>query len=145
MKIVDRQKAIDILKARSKLHANGCIEWIRRKDRYGYGLIELEGKTRLAHRVSYEIAKGDISEGMQLDHLCRKRACINPEHLEPVTNKENALRGTAPAILLHHSGKCAAGHEISGANLYVSPSGRRHCRACNRAAVARYNRRKRAA
>lgn len=73
---------------------NGCWVWQRVRDRHGYGRTHREsGKTALAHRVYYERLVGPIPDGLQLDHLCRNHACVNPEHLEPVTNRENVIRG----------------------------------------------------
>jgi hypothetical protein len=69
----------------------GCWIWQRAKDQNGYGMIGANGKR--AHRAYYEANKGPISEGMQLDHLCRNHSCVNPDHLEPVTNSENQRRG----------------------------------------------------
>jgi hypothetical protein len=78
---------------------SGCVLWLGELNSAGYGRIS-QGNNHvgkrvryLAHRVSYELAKGQVPEGMELDHLCRVRCCINPEHLEPVTRSENNRRG----------------------------------------------------
>lgn len=60
----------------------------------GYGQIQINGRDTLAHRTAYEYFKGPIPEGLELDHLCRTKACVNPDHLEPVTRSENVRRGT---------------------------------------------------
>lgn len=78
--------------------ATGCWVWQRAKDQGGYGMSGKNGKR--AHRTYYEANKGPIPEGMQLDHLCRNHSCVNPDHLEPVTNAENQRRG-ARAKLSH--------------------------------------------
>ena len=109
-----------------------CWVWNgSRKQDYGY----YDGK--IAHRLVYKLIVGDIPEGLELDHLCRNRPCVNPGHLEPVTHAENVRRGAA---LRTH---CKQGHEFTAENTYRMPRGprvgARHCRACNRAAVARYS------
>ena len=72
---------------------DGCWLWARSKSRDGYGWASLDDKTHQAHRLIYRLLKGDPPEGMHLDHLCRVRHCVNPDHLEPVTPRENLLRG----------------------------------------------------
>jgi len=107
----------------------------------GYGQFSVQikpgkWKTSKAHRVAYELLIGPIPEGLQLDHLCRNPACVNPDHLEPVTNRENGLRGTSFAA--RHAAKthCDNGHEFTPENtMYkqVGPWTHRECRPCYRA------------
>jgi len=103
--------------------------------RYGRITVWEDGRRRYvrAHRYSYEAFVGPIPEGLTLDHLCRVRNCVNPEHLEPVSLKENLLRGdSSPA---HNARKthCMRGHALSGDNLYINPgTGYRACRTCLR-------------
>jgi hypothetical protein len=73
----------------------GCWLWVGNKNDRGYGVVPLEGKIRKAHRAVYESERGPIPEGLTLDHLCRIRCCVNPDHLEPVTAMENIRRGIA--------------------------------------------------
>src|ERR1700679_1899008 len=70
----------------------GCMIWMGSLDTHGYGHMTIDGKTRLSHIVSYETFVGPVPEGMELDHLCRVRCCINPRHLEAVTHDENIRR-----------------------------------------------------
>lgn len=97
----------------------------------GYGMFWLDGRTRLAHRVAYELAVGPIPAGKQLDHLCRVKACVRPEHLEPVSGSENTLRGDSPEASRQRAAErttCRAGHPW--VDLYIYPDGRRTCRIC---------------
>ena len=82
-------------KKKCLLQDNGCHVWTGPADRFGYGLIWIDGQLRAAHRVSYEHFVGPIPNGLEIDHLCRVPACVNPKHLEPVTHQENVLRGFA--------------------------------------------------
>ena len=107
----------------------------------GYGKIRAPNAagrqcTRNAHRVSYEIHVGPVPDGLELDHLCRRRACCNPAHLEPVTRRENTLRGNAPDAVRSVNGSktmCKHGHPFSGENLVLRKGGGRKCRECCRA------------
>jgi hypothetical protein len=80
----------------------GCWVWQGKRNEAGYGRFTCGGKQRFAHRVAYTWLNGDIPSGLDLDHLCRNRACINPDHLDPVTHKENQYRS--------RKGKCPKGH-----------------------------------
>lgn len=75
---------------------NGCWVWLRSRDRDGYGWASLDNKTYSAHRLVFVLLGGVIPDGLVLDHLCRVRHCVNPAHLEPVTNRENLARGDTP-------------------------------------------------
>jgi hypothetical protein len=72
-----------------------------------------DGKVRLAHRVIYEYLVGPIPDGLSIDHLCRVRHCVNPAHLEPVTHRENVLRGQAPTAVNGRKTRCKRGHEFN--------------------------------
>ena len=86
-----------------------------------------------AHRYSYEIFRGAIPSGMQIDHLCRVRGCVNPAHMEVVTNKVNSLRSESFTAKNARKTHCPKGHEYSGSNLYVSSQGYRQCKTCREA------------
>jgi len=113
--------------------------------RGGYGQISAGGRSRKilsAHRVAYEMLVGPIPEGLDLDHLCRVTLCVNPKHLEPVTHRENLLRGESPSAKHARKTECLRGHPLSGANLYTDPKGRRQCRICRNESKRLYRRRK---
>lgn len=111
-----------------------CEVWPLGQLTGGYGGVKYEGKDYRVHRVRWELTYGSVSSGMHLDHLCRVRLCAALDHLEPVTPRENILRGeglAAQQVLRTH---CPSGHPYSGDNLYVLPSRptARYCKACNR-------------
>lgn len=116
----------------------GCASWLAGKFSDGYGQFSLKGAPYLAHRVSYTLANGPIPPGMVLDHICRNRACVAPDHLEVVDNRTNVLRGEGFAAENAKRTHCPQGHEYTAENTYVSrpdksaPNGRRHCRTCHR-------------
>jgi len=98
----------------------------------GYGRFWFAGKQVRAHRWAFEFMVGSIPDGLVLDHLCRNRACVNPDHLEPVTQRINTLRGeTLPAQNILKM-LCARGHRLDGNNLRRDARGRRRCRECHR-------------
>lgn len=110
----------------------GCWLWTAAGARSGngYGRFHRDGRLLLAHRVAYEWLVGSIPDGLELDHLCRVRACVNPGHLEPVTLRENILRGESPSARNAVKSECPQGHPYDEANTYVDRTGRRHCRTC---------------
>ncbi len=115
---------------------DGCWEWTGVKLRGGYGKIGAGGtggKTLLAHRAAYELFIGPIPDGKEIDHLCRKRDCVNPGHMEPVTCRENLLRGETLAAQNAAKTHCIRGHPFDEANTYRHPSGSRRCNTCRRA------------
>lgn len=113
-----------------------CWVWQAALTRSGYGNFAIsKTKFRPAHVVAYELAYGSIPRVGQrttLDHLCRNRACVNPEHLEPVTNRVNILRGTGFAASYAKATHCSQGHAFTPENtaLRARPEGGRICRTC---------------
>jgi len=103
----------------------------------GYGTFYDGKKSVFAHRQSYELIKGNIPDGLQLDHLCRNRLCVNPEHLEPVTCKENINRGNTGDNQRDKT-HCPQGHPYSGENLRITSLGYRECRICSREKLRKF-------
>lgn len=122
---------------------DGCWQWTAARSASGYGVFWVDGRNASAHRVMYELMVGPIPAGLDIDHLCRNRLCVRPAHLEPVSERVNTLRGTAPSAVNAHKSECRRGHALAGANLYVNPRGERQCRECQRAACRRYEARNR--
>lgn len=112
---------------------NGCWEWKGATTNTGYGKVTVNYKTWLAHRYVYEYVNGEIPKHLELDHLCCNKLCINPEHLEAVTQKENMRRRYA------NQTHCKHGHPLSGDNLYIDPRNKRGCKTCRRLAVRRWS------
>src|SRR5688500_2119127 len=116
----------------------GCWVWTASINNHGYGRFSVGSKTdgtrRLvrAHRWAYEHFVGPVPDALELDHSCCNPACVNPEHLRPVTHRANMMRGSGAAAENHRKTHCPQGHEYTQANTYVSPRGWRKCRACNR-------------
>lgn len=136
-KRIDRLTAADIERRVSRVES-GCWEWTGTPFKNnGYCRVKMAGKTVVAHRAVYEALVGAIPEGLQLDHLCRNRRCVNPTHLEPVTAKVNQARGRSPASENAAKVRCKRGHSLSGDNLFVRKDGRRRCRTCERASQKR--------
>lgn len=111
---------------------SGCWEWTAYRDSHGYGEFGSDGKTHRAHRFGYELARGPIPEGLELDHLCRNPSCVNPDHLEPVTHTENMHRGNGWSGLNIRKEQCPNGHPYDSENTHLDRYGHRRCRACNR-------------
>jgi len=113
-----------------------CWEWTAYLNYDGYGQFQLNRKPKLAHRLSYEDKYGEIPAGLEINHLCRNRCCINREgHLEAITHKENcekSLSGFAGGLRQRAKTHCPHGHEYSKENTYFFPNGKRMCRTCHR-------------
>lgn len=134
---------------------SGCWLWTGALDHYGYGLTTRNGKQIKAHRAVYEMHRGPIPKALDIDHKCRLKCCVNPDHLEPVTRGENARRQNAAgdnamAAMQRAKTHCPMGHEYNPENTRMVNKGvSRQCRICAREisklAQRRYRARKRAA
>ena len=115
-----------------------CWEWQLYVHPAGYGMLTRRGKRHYAHRYVWEMMVGPIPEGYDIDHLCRNKACVNPDHLEPVTRKENLRRGVTrqgkpSKIKGFRYEMCRRGkgpHRMEDPNLYYNHRGGRQCKAC---------------
>lgn len=102
-----------------------CWIWQGTTKPMGYGTIHYDKKPRLVHRLNYQLLVGEIPVGLELDHLCRNRACANPEHLEPVEHRVNIKRSPI-------CGKPKQTHCIHGHEMFESEKGLRYCKTCKK-------------
>lgn len=114
---------------------SGCWIWLGSIGSHGYGNIGVTSGTTIVHRILYENKYGKVPVGLELDHLCRMRCCVNPDHLEPVTRRENILRGDAPSAKQAMQTHCKYGHPFNEENTYFYKTKwgvARKCRACTK-------------
>ena len=130
-------KDIEIYKKRlfSKTKIVGdCLEFTSSVQTGGYGQMGVNGKIFLTHRLAYEWTIGPIPDGLELDHICKNKKCMNVDHLEPVTHQENLIRRGMKGRFLEKPPrtKCRRGHELTDENTYVRKNGLRQCQICRK-------------
>ena len=116
---------------------SGCWLWEGGISQDGYALVWANGTGGKAHRMIYEEMRGPVPDGLQLDHLCRVRFCVNPDHLEPVTQQENVNRGLGST---QNRVRCVNGHDYTEENTVRLKNGYRKCRTCSNSLSRKYNR-----
>ena len=110
---------------------DGCWEWTAARSSNGYGLLDDDdGKTRRAHRLMFELFIGPIGAGLELDHLCRNRLCVRPDHLEPVTHKENMRRAAPFRPIKTHCPNNHVYDEVNTCYVTTLRGTERRCRIC---------------
>jgi hypothetical protein len=126
-----------------KPELGNCWVWTSALNTKGYAQIGFKGRQPLVHVLVYGWEKGEIPSGYECDHLCRNRACVRPSHIEPVTRRDNILRGIGLAAENYRKTHCCNGHEYSKENTYIRPYGGRDCRICCRERTRQYYMRQR--
>ena len=116
-----------------KNEISGCWEWCGYVSKHGYGQFSYKKKSWKAHRIVYLLFSGDLKEGLEIDHLCRNRKCVNPKHLEQVTRAVNVYRGLSPIAVFMKRNECSKGHKYTPENTYKRPNDpKRFCKICRR-------------
>ncbi|MFF7795635.1 HNH endonuclease [Streptomyces sp. NPDC007991] len=124
---------MDRITERVTVNDAGCWIYTGHLDRYGYGRISYEGKSREAYRIAYEHSVGPVPAGMELDHLCRVRQCVNPNHLEAVSPATNKLRSNSFGGVNARKTACVHGHPYTSENTGYQNNGKyRYCKECRR-------------
>lgn len=127
-----RREKIELFLEKISISKSGCWLWTGCLSK-GYGLFRHEKSVQsTAHRFSYKYFKGTIPKNLQIDHLCKVRSCVNPEHLEAVTAKENLDRARHWSTLNREKDACPKGHKYTSENTYITSTGGRSCKRCNR-------------
>jgi hypothetical protein len=136
-----------------KVPISGCWIWTGGLKGFGYGNVSIDGKSKRAHRVIYELLRETVPTDKVLDHLCRVRCCVNPDHLEVVTQKINVSRGDFSKRLLNSRNltkrhermrantHCPNGHEYTPDNVYLA-RGKRECKTCRKNNFIKWKERK---
>jgi hypothetical protein len=129
---MQHDKYIARLLTRVTKNENGC--WVWQGGRWGndreYGQMKFRGRSTGAHRAFYTLFRGEIAHGLVIDHMCRNTLCVNPDHLRPITNRENILCGVSIVAKQALQTHCKRGHEFTPDNIMKNDTGR-VCRQCN--------------
>lgn len=116
----------------------GCFLYVSPLTSSGYGKIGYQRRYYQAHRIALESMVGPLPIDVVVDHKCRVPSCVNPAHLEPVSPRENVMRGLSLVAANARKTHCNGGHPLDGRNLYILPNGHRSCRTCRNAASIKY-------
>ena len=109
---------------------SGCWVWMGSTTLKGYGKVNIPNRSTMVHRVAYEHFKGPIPDGLSVDHACRVRCCVNPEHMHICTNQENVLSGVGHTAMNARKTHCPRGHAYTRENTRYYKG--RNCRECHR-------------
>lgn len=115
-----------------------CWEWTGARQKTGYGKTSRGGRMLLAHRLAYEVTLGPIADGLTVDHLCRNRSCIRPDHMDLVPMGVNTMRGTSVSAINVAKTHCVRGHPFDATNTRLDSYQHRHCRTCEREHCRQY-------
>jgi hypothetical protein len=141
-RLIATDAALSRFRSKFEISESGCWIWTASFYSVGYARFSIDGRWVIAHRWCYERLRGVVPFDRDLDHLCRERRCVNPWHLEPVTRRENLLRGDTIPARNAAKAACPKGHDCTPENTRLY-RGMRYCRECNRARNRAYKRAKR--
>jgi Pyruvate/2-oxoacid:ferredoxin oxidoreductase delta subunit len=117
----------------------GCWFWLGNHSPAGYAMFTAKkGRISGAHRYSYEIHKGPIPVGLEVDHICNMKGCVNPDHLQALTSRQNQMRTNSPIAQNSRKTHCHKGHEFTPENTVKHSGGGRECRECRKAFKRKY-------
>lgn len=124
--------------SKDKFNGSYCLLWKAGISKSGYAYLSINGKMTLAHRWIYKRWIGEIDSNLELDHLCRNRNCVNPNHLEQVTHFENMLRGNTD-VAKRYCPECSENHVFKKKNTYMTKNNKRVCLNCKNLEEKRNN------
>jgi hypothetical protein len=135
---MNRRNTPEDFHKRHAIDSNGCHIWYGSLTEDGYGRFTINFQAWLAHRYAYFLKYGTLDPKKEIDHKCRVRRCVNPDHLEEVTSKENVMRGNTVARRNSNKTHCKHGHEFTIENTYIKSNGGRLCKQCGRDNARKY-------